>query len=266
MSNMDSINKLHLDSINHISEMDTSINYTKIDMSKIVEVSGTNNLALYLSIFAILLCLGLIIVIILQRRNYRDKIIEIVLNSSRVKQLTSQITQNGNNQSAKNYNRQMSDLDIKQIINKSIDDKREKDINAIVDRVLECIQLDKEKGSKLGVINNNSEPITAASHTKPNLLYATPADNGVFEKTTSEVTDDSFYILRIDSNKKNADFELLNTEKVTTKVIKVHDFLNSSCEKSGSGTTRIITTDKGRAELQPNGKWKVITKAKVKFE
>lgn len=260
-----------IDSLRKINEIAENKAYiienTLINQEKIItDISKLNNYSLYLAVLAVTLCIVLIIIIILQNRNFRERIIDIVLNSSRITQSFNQSKQNNVTQNQSTSNRQMTESEIRKFIKISIEEQRDKDINAIVDRVLECIQLDKIKSENKGFINMNTEPKKLAPQKKSVLLYATPADNSVFEKTTSEVTDDSFFVLTIDSNEKIAKFELLNTEKVTAKVLKVHDFLNTSCEKSGSGTTRIITTDNGRAELQPNGKWKIITKAKVKFE
>ena len=160
----------------------------------------------------------------------------------------------------------MSEAEIKQYIIKSIELNKDRDIHAIVDRVLECLHNDNilPQQAKVEIKASTVEPTVK----KPinNLIFATPAESGIFENTSNEITEDSFFVLTINQNQKTADFALIDNEKVTTKIIKVNDYLITSCEKIGSGTTKITTINKGKAELQSNGKWKVINKAKVKFE
>lgn len=263
MSNkIDSVNNMAIDTLKHFNNnLSNSINSTQ----KIVESANSNNIAIYLAAFAILLCFVLVIILILERKNYRDKIIDVVLTSSRISQFISKEKPSNNisRASSSSFEHQMSEAEIKQYIIKSIELNKDRDINAIVDRVLECLHKDNNS------LQQKNVEIKDPTVKKPiaNLLYATPADdNAVFENTSNEITEDSFFILTINQNQKTADFSLIDNDKVTTKIIKVNDYLITSCEKIGSGTTRITTTNKGKAELQSNGKWKVITKAKVKFE
>lgn len=256
----ESINSVQHDTLNHVA---SNLGDTITSTHKIIETTNINNIAILIAIIAIVICFAIIIFLFIETINFKEKVVKLVLKSERInKKFINEYPKN-NSQFSNFTSNQMSEAEIKQYIIKSIELNKDRDINAIVDRVLECLHKDNNSPQQKNV------EIQDPTVKKPiaNLLYATPADdNAVFENTSNEITEDSFFILTINQNQKTADFALIDNDKVTTKIIKVNDYLITSCEKIGSGTTRITTTNKGKAELQSNGKWKVITKAKVKFE
>ncbi|MBQ8761004.1 MAG: hypothetical protein IJZ06_06245 [Bacteroidales bacterium] len=132
------------------------------------------------------------------------------------------------------------------------------DINLIVDRVLECINIDKTHENTYDDVGKNPpQPKTIKK------LYAEAAnkDNEFFRKVTEYQSEDTIYVLSlIDDNR--AEFVICDSAKST--IIGCEDYLRNVCDIIGSGRN-IENCEPGIAQKTSDGSWKVIEKANVKF-
>lgn len=173
---------------------------------------------------------------------FRDKVVNIVRNSSRIDDsITQKIIFHNQNKS-----QHISDLSFLE----------EKDIDAIVDvvteRVLECIKLEQKDDSKPFENNNVQEK------SKPDVQFYRLPQNNIFteEIVNQEVAD--FKIFNIKDDRAN--FEYCGNA-VNSDLLKVV----CTFENSPNAGDKITTTEKGVVKQDSNNNWEVTIPAKIKF-
>lgn len=99
------------------------------------------------------------------------------------------------------------------------------------------------------------------------VLYATAvneADNNTFYEVSESPTKGESIFRLTEIQKGKCEFEVY--EGASSLVLKESEYLNGACTIDKIGNSKVITTQKGLAELNVDGKWVVKIQAKVKFE
>ena len=99
------------------------------------------------------------------------------------------------------------------------------------------------------------------------VLYASAvdeADNNTFYQVSSSPTKGESIFKLTEIQKGKCEFEVY--EGAISMVLKESEFLNGACTLDKIGNTKVITTQRGIAELNVEGKWVIKVLAKVKFE
>ena len=99
------------------------------------------------------------------------------------------------------------------------------------------------------------------------ILFATAVDetdNNTFVTVSETPTKGETIFKFTEIQKGRCEFEVY--EGATSLVLKESEYLNGACAVDKIGNSKVITTQKGVAELNTEGKWVVKEPAKVKFE
>ena len=195
------------------------------------------------------LCLniGIIIYLWLQRKRRRDDIINIILTSQRFKDeinnsITSFISLN----------------------NKKTIDKLKFEI---IDEIRYLQSLDK----KDEILSNKSNDETSISSTQ------TPKATQKIYYATATTEDNKNIFYRVtDLPEKESIFKLTEIQKGVCKfeifdgaislILKEKEYLSDSCLVEKTGNNKVITSEKGIAEQNIEGKWIIKKQAKIKIE
>lgn len=240
----------------------TSNGQAKNKNSKKLDTNDTEIL-LYISLGCSILSLLLVIVALITlskapkwflSSKFKDYIIdEIIDNSYKNKGRIFHLIENHNKNNSLQPN--FSEINIELIAEKTIDRR----IDTIVDKVLECIQLDNIERE-----NKNIAPILNSSKATNNFnLFASMAnkDNNSFFSITSEPDEDTIYKLLLSGSA--ATFVVY--EGAYTKALQAPGCLECACEVQHSGNQSVVTEKPGTAERTQDGTWRIISKAKIKF-
>lgn len=211
------------------------------------------------SILSLLLVMVALIILfkvqkLVRSSNFKDYIIDKVIvdsykNKGRIFDLIE------NHKMKNSFQTNFSERNIELIAGKIIDNR----IDAIVDKVLECIHLDNiERGNK------NIAPIINSSKESNKLnLFASMAnkDNNSFFNITSEPDDDTIYKISLSDSAST----FVVYEGAYAKALKAPGCLECACEVQHSGNQSVVTEKPGTAERMQDGTWLIISKAKIKF-
>lgn len=220
---------------------DASNNNTQIDWSSYL---------LFLSLGLNLLVLTL--VVIRHRSNLSERQVESIVKKVYDKRDQSIYRHNHN---------QFDTRSIENVVYRIVDSRAHTIANNLVNDKIRQIELASEREVRTQTEHTTIENVASNSY-----LYATAAnrDNNTFYDVTSQPEPGStIYALEVDGNR--AKFGIFKA--AYEKVLKENNFLECACEYQVVGSrTSVSTVKAGIAEKQPNGKWKIIKKAIIKFE
>ena len=167
---------------------------------------------------------------------------------------------------------------IEQQVKKLFDSSKEKIVDEVIEEVRHCQKLDEKekkeeeanlasqfasKGGKVTVQPAETEQ----PHEMNNLLYATAVDESdditFYRVETAPQKGDTIFLFR-EIQKGKCEFEVY--EEACSRVLKESEYLKGACTLDKIGNNRVVTVQKGIAELNADGNWIVKTKARVKFE
>ena len=167
---------------------------------------------------------------------------------------------------------------IEQQVKKQFDSYKEKMIDEVVDNVRCCQKLDekekKEEEEKLASRSSNKEEKPTAQtveteqhHEAAIFFYATAigeSDDITFYRVeTVPQKGDTIFLFR-EIQKGKCEFEVY--EGAYSRVLKESEYLKGACTLDKIGNSKVVTVQKGIAELNVDGNWIVKRQAKVKFE
>lgn len=165
---------------------------------------------------------------------------------------------------------------IEQQVKKLFDSSKEKIVDEVIEEVRHCQKLD-EKEKKEEEANHASQTSKGVKVTVPaeteqphemnNLLYATAVDESdditFYRVETAPQKGDTIFLFR-EIQKGKCEFEVY--EEACSRVLKESEYLKGACTLDKIGNNKVVTVQKGIAELNDDGNWIVKTKARVKFE
>jgi hypothetical protein len=180
--------------------------------------------------------------VFLWKRSDKDRIKDIVFCSKRLEQKFLRAEEW---QALKQNNNNIEDKLINQIV------------DLVIPRILECIKLEQqETGNK-----DNSQSL---QYLQSNVKYLKEKKGDILSHETSNAEEGMFKLTNIERNE--AKFEFAGTPSS----IVSFDYFDRACEfvnnpQNVNPITEIKTIEKGETQLQPDGTWKVIKKARIKF-
>lgn len=214
------------------------------------------------SVIISIVSLTLSILLRLKSTKFRDNVVDIIQNSERVKEYLSRLVNE-----ASHSNRQVITSERKPCLT-----------DVEFDRLTEIVlnQLDDIINNKLSQRHEQQtcqetnqiqerQQVPPQTSSFPRTLYASAANNdGVFIETDDMSKDGkTVYEMKLESENQ-AVFYVINVPDYT-RFFDSLGFLDHATEHEGMGRTRIETIEKGIAQRDTEGKWKVIKKAKIKF-
>lgn len=176
------------------------------------------------------------------------------------------------------YNEKIVQRNIELQVRKQLESYKKKIVDEVVENVRYCQKLDekekKEENAKLATQSAikeetpSAQPIaTEQLHAVTNLLYATAVDESddttFYRVETAPQKGDTIFLFR-EIQKGKCEFEVY--EGAYSRVLKESEYLKGACTLDKIGNNKVVTVQKGIAELNADGNWIVKTKARVKFE
>ena len=198
------------------------------------------------AIISLCLNIGIIIYLSLQRKRRRDDMINIIITSKRFKDEINNIASFIN------------------LGNKKSIDKLKFDI---IDEIRYLQSLDK-KDEKLSHKSNDkvSKSPTPIQNVIHKIYYATATtenNKNTFYRVTESPDKDSIFKL-IEIQKGVCEFDIY--DGAVSLILKEKEYLSDSCLVEKIGNNKIITSEKGIAEQNIEGKWIIKKQAKIKIE
>lgn len=217
-------------------------------------LSDSPNLFLWIAIF--LEGILLVVITLMYVFSLREKIIRVVTDSDRIKTYLKNIIRE--NSSNRNEVRAFSKRDIDAIISTVFAEVMDKINFNTKDHAANERNNALSHDSSTELLLNHKEQIKTVKYLKEK-----SEDSLSFE--TNNESEAKFKLMLISN--ENADFEFVgkaNDFASSDYFDNVCEFANNPSELSS--ITLVRTIERGNVELQPNGKWKVTKKAKIKFE
>lgn len=141
----------------------------------------------------------------------------------------------------------------------------DKIVDTVIDEVRRLQKLDERE--KEEERRKNNRKVTEQPSSQKVVLYASAvdeADNNTFYQVSSTPTKGESIFKLTEIQKGKCEFEVY--EGAISMVLKESEFLNGACTLDKIGNSKVITTQRGIAELNVEGKWVIKVLAKVKFE
>jgi hypothetical protein len=202
----------------------------------------TEQVWLWLTILIVLDVCFITCFVFLWKRSGEDRIKDIVFHSKRLEQ---KFLRTEEWHTLKQTNNNIEDKLVNQIV------------DLIIPRVLECIKLEQQK------TENNDDP-QSLQYLQSNVKYLKEKKGDILSHETSNAEEGMFKLINIERN--GAEFEFSGT----ANSIVSFDYFDKVCEfannpQNVNPITDIKTIEKGETQLQPDGTWRVVKKAKIKF-
>lgn len=144
-------------------------------------------------------------------------------------------------------------------------------VSKVSDVILECIRLEEKEKAGYKEINLQQQNTTVSIEVPPQkpvlpIYYATAVEEGnhTFYNVATEPTKGETIFKFTEIQRGRCEFEVF--ESAYNMVLKESEYLNGACILDKLGNSKVITTKRGIAELNTEGKWVVKEPAKVKFE
>ncbi|MBR6520616.1 MAG: hypothetical protein IKT77_06515 [Paludibacteraceae bacterium] len=194
------------------------------------------------------LCLniGIIIYLWLQRKQRRDDIINIILTSQRFKDEINSIASFINLNNKKAIDKLKFEIIDEIRYLQSLDGK---------DEILSNKSNDKASKSPAQIQNVNQKIYYATATTEDN-------KNTFYRVTVSPEKESIFKLIEI--QKGVCEFEIY--DGAISLILKEKEYLSDSCLVEKTGNNKVITSEKGIAEQNIEGKWIIKKQAKIKIE
>lgn len=238
-----------------------------------IKPEGKNaNRLIYLSLGISLLSIAITIFTLLKNKEAisEDELIERIIESGnnrngRIRKMMNNFIQDsGINKTGYNPLKDME---------KNIDEYFQKNKNVLVDELMYIIRQD-EKERELKQVKSHEQEQTqhspVVSHNQEEkeeeqrYYVAAANEDGFFQKMTQKLTDTTVFELFIKADKRRAEFDVCR--EVQKRLLDTNEYLRNAADLEILGNNTIITKEKGRAELFENDKWRVVQKAKIRFE
>ena len=171
------------------------------------------------------------------------------------------------NEKVRNYITETVQTIVDHEIKKASDNPSEILVSKVIDGVLECIRLDENERASQKEINIPQQDNTVNTQIPVSTVYyatAVEEDNCTFYNVASEPTKGESIYKFTEVQKGKCEFEVF--ELAYNMILKESGYLDVACILDKVGNSKVITTKKGVAELNTDGKWVVKEPAKVKFE
>lgn len=236
------------------ADVDATIKEKQEDANnQILEAKRLTAIVGVLAIVAILVCFGLIIAVRKSNRNFRDNVIKIVTDSSRINEL---LKQNKNNITSKTT-------------------YGDKDFNAAVIR---CLKLPEYKGYLIDLIKTSStaqkevsslHATDAKPETKVELFARDSSTKTLSGVNISFQQGKSIYKLQLaNQDDRYADITLVDQDDVKRRILKSNeDLLSPVCvvERKSSEPQIVTVVKPGRVEKKGQDVWEVTTPISVEL-
>lgn len=233
--------------------------------TNISDESKTTTLDLSYNFWLLLVSLGLnaisitlIIYLLLKQRGLRDKVIDIVTQSHRI----DDFVESKINFPTKTQAKTVHSAQKEQKKTRFSDDEK----TSIIEELQALIRLDIAElvAEQSNNMPKNEEKIENEKTTT--YLYASSANKSTDEFYTimNEPNTKTIYRLTLNQDRQSASFDVF--ADAHSKVLQCPDFLEGACDLQDSGSQKITTKKQGEARKQADGKWKIISQAKIIFE
>lgn len=230
---------------------------------KTLDLSDTNSLWLLMSLGLNVISIVFVVYILLKQRGFRDKVIDIVVQSHRINDFIESKINFPDKAQVKTVNSTQKAQ--KKIL---LSDAEKTEIIEDLQAMIRC-DIDELIAERLNNISPTIEKKAEPEYrvvSKNFYLYASPANKSTneFYTVTDEPNSKTIYRLTLSEDKQSASFDVF--ADAHSKVLQSPDFLEGACDLQDLGSQRLTTKKQGEARKQSDGKWTIISQAKIIFE